>query len=58
MFRCFREHRRFQTAQGFRGMGVCIYKDPKDAQEAISRLRDMDVDGRSLWVAEERVIRG
>ncbi|CAK9102378.1 unnamed protein product [Durusdinium trenchii] len=43
----------FQTAQGFRGMGVCIYKDPKDAQEAISRLRDMDVDGRSLWVAED-----
>eukprot|EP00931_Biecheleriopsis_adriatica_P017913 TRINITY_DN12695_c0_g1_i1.p1 TRINITY_DN12695_c0_g1~~TRINITY_DN12695_c0_g1_i1.p1 ORF type:complete len:650 (+),score=135.97 TRINITY_DN12695_c0_g1_i1:63-2012(+) len=41
------------SAKGFRGMGVCVYDTPEAAAQAIATLRDVDVDGRPLWVSED-----
>lgn len=43
----------FQGAKGFRGMGVCTFATPEEAQYAITSLRDVDVDGRPLWTSAD-----
>jgi len=43
----------FQGHRGFRGMGVAIFVSTEDAAKSIVTLRDVDVDGRPLWVAPD-----
>lgn len=38
---------------GSRGMGHCTFQEPASAAAAILSLRDRDVGGRPIWVAED-----
>lgn len=44
----------FQNELGrSRGMGHCLFQSPQEAQLAIQELRDVDVGGRPIWIAED-----
>ena len=44
----------FQNEMGrSRGMGHCLFQSPQEAQMAIQELRDVDVAGRPIWIAED-----
>eukprot|EP00434_Breviolum_minutum_P027606 symbB.v1.2.024417.t1/scaffold2309.1/size82710/3 len=34
-------------------MGHCLFQSPQEAQMAIQELRDVDVAGRPIWIAED-----
>lgn len=50
------ELRLFRAPDGkSKGMGVCVYEAPAMAAAAVFSLRDRDVAGRPIWVAEDMV---